>query len=101
MRQAASLGGISNTTWSRYESGVGQMTPGLVRAVARAFDWPTTWPEDSPTTPPGVDAQAVAQLALQVERLARHVDALQDAVDEHQSAIALLQSSQQQHRSSR
>lgn len=93
MRQAATAGGVSNTTWSRFESGVGQLTPGIVQAVARAFDWPTDWPDNPPTVSPPVDAQTVTRLAQAVERLTHRVDVLQDVVDEQQRAIASLRSS--------
>lgn len=65
MRQAATAGDVSNTTWSRFEAGVGQLTPGIIQAVARAFDWPTDWPENPPEISQPVDLEArVARLEL-------------------------------------
>ena len=58
MRAAAALGGVSNTTWSRYEAGGVTLTPGIVQGVAKAFGWPTTWPEEQPaTTTPDFEAR--------------------------------------------
>ena len=45
VREAARVGGISNTTWDRYEKG-GKLTGRMRLAVAQAFDWPTDWDQE-------------------------------------------------------
>lgn len=47
IRRAATLGGISNETWGRYEE-TGKLTPTIRSAVASAFGWPADWPENPP-----------------------------------------------------
>lgn len=49
-RAAASLGSMSNTTWSRFEAG-GPLTPAVRSGVAATFGWSTDWPEDPPPEP--------------------------------------------------
>ena len=65
-RDAALAGGVSNTTWSRFEKG-GPLTNDMRRAVAQAFGWPTTWPADE--VPPE-DISRLDRLELEVARLA-------------------------------
>jgi hypothetical protein len=46
-RAAATAGEISNTLWSRFEKD-GNVTDAVRAGVARAFDWPMSWPEQLP-----------------------------------------------------
>lgn len=51
VREAARRGGVSNTTWSRYESGETSLTGNIRKAVAQAFDWPIGWPDGERPAP--------------------------------------------------
>lgn len=91
-REAAIAGGISNTTWSKFEAG-GELGPAIRRGVAHAFGWPADWPENPPAAIAPVDA--VSQLRAEVERLAQVVQSqalqighLTDAVQELQARRA-------------
>jgi transcriptional regulator with XRE-family HTH domain len=77
-RDAANAGHISNTTWGRWEKGEIPLTPKTTRAIATAFDWPTTWPTDPPIVTPQPDA--VAALQRQVAALIEAVDLLTSTV---------------------
>ena len=66
MRAAANLGDVSNTTWSRFENGGVTLTPGIIHAVARAFDWSTAWPTEPPV---GDVATPSVDLGPRLERL--------------------------------
>lgn len=47
VRRAAQIGGVSNTTWSRYEES-GHLTDSMRVAVAKVMGWRTDWPESPP-----------------------------------------------------
>jgi hypothetical protein len=67
-REAAIAGGISNTTWSKFEA-TGEIGDAMRRGAAKAFGWPMDWPENLPAIEMG-QADAVSQLRVEVERLA-------------------------------
>lgn len=48
VRQAAGAAGISNTSWGEWERGLRALSDGVRMAVARTFDWPTTWDQGPP-----------------------------------------------------
>lgn len=48
IRAASSAGGVSNTTWGAFEAGTASLGGSMRVAVAKAFDWPTDWPEMPP-----------------------------------------------------
>lgn len=50
MRAAATAAGVSNTTWSRMESGAVAITAPMAASIARAFDWPADWETNPPVT---------------------------------------------------
>jgi transcriptional regulator with XRE-family HTH domain len=83
-RQAAALGGVSNTLWSSWERDESVPTGSKIRmAVATAFDWPTTWPEDLPPTLPAAESDRVAALERRVAVLEGAVTSLlQKAIDD-------------------
>jgi hypothetical protein len=75
VRQAATAGGISNTTWGDYYT-TGIATPKIRDAVARVFGWPLDWPENPPPLPEAREDQLlklIAELALEVRELAAEV----------------------------
>lgn len=88
IREAATAGHTSNTTWGRWEAGEIELTPKTTRAIAAAFDWPTTWPDD----PPPVTQQhdAVAALQEQVAALIEAVDLLTSRVRTQGAELARL-----------
>lgn len=83
VRRAATEGGVSNTTWGKYEAG--QEVAAMIPAVAQAFGWPANW-EDTPPVPASpadsltrrveVLEKANARLSDEVRSLARQVSAL-------------------------
>lgn len=88
VRQAASRGGISNTTWSLFEKD-GRVTDSVRRGVAAAFEWSGDWPEELPAAPrspvadsldaDGIDYRRVVTAAALV---ADRNNALLDTLDE-------------------
>jgi hypothetical protein len=88
-REAAIAGGISNTTWSKFEA-TGEIGDAMRRGAAKAFGWPMDWPENLPVMEiVGVDA--VSQLRAEVERLARVVQAQGLQIVELTSAVRSMQ----------
>lgn len=105
VRQAALAGGVSNTTWARYEES-GNLTHGMRVAIAQAFGFEEDWPENPPAelrpalvpysgfTPPGdgeyeelreLRRQTLAMVtdqALLIEDLKQDVQRLRDEVAE-------------------
>lgn len=80
IRTAASQGGISNQTWSTYETG-GAITDGIRRAVRQAFEWPQDWPDNLPAPPMtlGVEEELreqVRALGVQVAEVIQRVEEL-------------------------
>lgn len=83
IRAAATLGNISNQAWGTWEGGEEpNPSPRMRLAVAKAFDWPTTWPENPPLVEPDRTTQRVAELEDDVRSLRRELTALRDAVIE-------------------
>ena len=85
IRDAATLGKISNTTWGGYEAG-GNLTPRVRTAVALAFGWMPDWPENPPA--PSLPQETVSQLGeieslqrAQAVALAEVLDLLRDVVE--------------------
>jgi transcriptional regulator with XRE-family HTH domain len=70
VRSAAVLGGVSNTTWGRWETSGVDLTDGMRVAVARAFGWGSDWPENPPpeTAHPVDDRLARIEALLQALR---------------------------------
>jgi hypothetical protein len=66
-RRASEIGGITNTVWSKFEAG-GNITPGLRKAVANAFGWPHSWPEQLPDLTPEPEARE-DELTQRLERI--------------------------------
>ena len=50
VRSAATAGGISNTYWGGFEDYKQPLTPTIVEAVARAFNWSRNWPIEKSQT---------------------------------------------------
>lgn len=73
-REAADHGGISNTTWGKYEK-TGILTDAMQQAIMRAFDWEPTWAETqtkvAATSP---DPDVLAKLS-EVEQILRALTA--------------------------
>lgn len=69
VRQAAVLGGVSNTAWGDMEHGVVDLTPRLRMAVAAAFDWPEDWPETMTQAPDSTLVERIETLEQQVRDL--------------------------------
>lgn len=85
-RDAAIAGGVSNTTWSRFEAG-GPIGDAIRQGVARAFGWSVEWPETPPPDelPPDELSRLrhqVESLADQVQRQSRQLGELMDVVAE-------------------
>lgn len=90
-RTAATKSGqiVSNTTWSRYENGDGELTGKVQRAVAAAFGWPSNWLEPEIATT--LDQPATeAGLLERLDRLVEQVEALTERVTEQGAEIARL-----------
>lgn len=81
-RQAAAAGDISNTLWSKYEKH-GIVTDAVRAGVARAFDWPMTWPEDPPAD---VSPSAGDALRSRLEELEAIVTEMQESRAEQDEA---------------
>lgn len=85
IRAAANAGGISNTLWGRYENGEAELSGRIRQAVATAFGWPMSWPEE-PASGAGVRDEAAERfaelldalgvLAARLESLERRIDRL-------------------------
>jgi hypothetical protein len=79
---------VSNTAWGRFENGEG-LKPRVQQAVAAAFGWPSSWPEESDQADPDelsrlreiVQAQGeeLRQVAKLVSILTGDVEALKNA----------------------
>lgn len=69
-RDASIAGGVSNTTWSKFEAGT-PLGEAMRHGVARAFGWSPEWPENPPVQQPPQDE--IIRLRREVERLARVV----------------------------
>lgn len=100
VRKAASLGGVSNTTWARYEES-GVLTHGMRTAVARAFGFEGDWPENPPAelalalvTPPDDDEDELQELRLRallaVEGQALLIERLQQDLEQLKVEVAEL-----------
>lgn len=63
IRAAAHAGGISNTLWGRYEAGEAELSGRIRQAVATAFGWPMSWPEDPGAGGPDVRDEAAERFA--------------------------------------
>jgi transcriptional regulator with XRE-family HTH domain len=93
-RAAASLGGIANTTWSGFEAG-GQLTDGVRRAVAKAFDWHMDWPENPPAEFTQLDGDVLRRMEEQLraeiaegdERVDARVRALERSLHDQLGAM--------------
>lgn len=87
-RDAAVAGGVSNTTWSKFEAGA-PVGEAVRRGVARAFGWSPEWPEHPPTQPPPIDE--ISQLRREVEALARIVQEQAGQIGELMDVVTALQ----------
>ena len=78
IREAAAHGGVSNTTWARYEQ-TGNLTGRMRQAVALAYSWTVDWPDTpdtaEPATAPEPDDE-LTEIASKVDRLADSIDAV-------------------------
>jgi len=86
VRQAAALGGISNTWWGRFEDGKQPLTPAISAAVSAAFGWDQSWAVSLPHAGVGELRAQVADLSDRVVVLEQQLEALTDAVAERASA---------------
>lgn len=85
VRKAAQLGRISNSTWGGWENGALELGDAMRIAVATAFDWEPTWPENPPPDPfnAASDAPDLHKLADEIAALRAE---LADAVSELRAA---------------
>lgn len=85
VREAGAQGGISNTTWASFEA-TGMVTPKVRIAIAKAFGWPSSWPEELPEPPvifqgePPVSPNDVSQLRGRVDSMESELDRLRSQV---------------------
>lgn len=77
IREAAAAGGLSRTTWGKFESGEIGVTTLVNRGVARAFDWPDDWATNVPEIP----VSTLAQIDRRLDDLARSVESLVTVVE--------------------
>lgn len=77
VRGVSVLAGISNQTWGQFEKGETSLTPTVQYGVAKAFGWPTDWPESKlPDYVAPSDINEVANLKERVARLEVALEAL-------------------------
>jgi transcriptional regulator with XRE-family HTH domain len=85
-REAAALGGVSNTTWGRYEDGDINLSAKVQRAIAQAFGWDADWPDQDYTEPSSeVTArllETLADLAGRFAQIEQRVADLERRLDE-------------------
>lgn len=91
VRDAAAAGGISNTYWGQFEDYKQPLTPTIAAAVARAFDWEDTWPDEnvSQSDEPGVQLLRI-EGTRQIQDLTERVLRLEDAHVELEGVVAEL-----------
>jgi DNA-binding XRE family transcriptional regulator len=83
-RQAAQLGGVSNTTWGNFEDGHIDLSAKIQLAVAAAFDWEAGWPYQSYDEP---DEDVVNSLIERVADLSKLVRQLSDRIEHLESEL--------------
>lgn len=69
---------VTNTTLGRYLDG-GEATPKVRQAIAAAFDWSGSWPEDPPPLPDADLALDVLTRVDELERRMADIEATRDA----------------------
>lgn len=75
VRRAAQMGGVSNTTWARFEAGDTPLTGKMRLAVAEAFGWSTDWPELDQPAPAGDNSDVVLDSLERVTDLVSGISA--------------------------
>lgn len=80
VRKAAAAGGVSNTTWGRYEAG-DPLTDTMRLAAAQAFDWPTDWPVNPPTPAEPLEDRTALDLLEQIDRKVDGLDELNRRIE--------------------
>lgn len=86
-RDAAIAGGVSNTTWSKFEKGA-PLGETMRLGVAKAFGWTPEWPEHPPVRQPPADE--VSQLRREVEALLSQVQEQAQMLGELMDVVAAL-----------
>lgn len=74
---AARMGSVGPSTWSTFER-TGHLTPGMVKAITRAFSWPIGWFESDDQPTQVVTQPSNGDLAARVVKLETRVDELLD-----------------------
>ena len=88
IRSASALSGISNQTWGVFEKGETSLTPTVQYGVAKAFDWPTDWPETKiPGYVPPTDVDEITLLKERVAKLEVALEALGQRVAKTDSRV--------------
>lgn len=93
VRAAAQAGGVSNTTWSRFEES-GDLTPKMRRAVSQAFGWPAGWPEGDTAEVDQPDDHDVTAL---MDRMRAILDVTEGRTDSINALTAALRDSTAAH----
>lgn len=75
-RDASIKGGVSNSTWSDWESGRRPLSPRLRSAVAQAFGWSTDWVENPPPAPDVVGTVAAAEVMARLDAIDEKINRL-------------------------
>jgi hypothetical protein len=73
IRDAARLGQTSHTTWARFEES-GHVTHAIRKAVADAFGWDATWPEQPPSMTLPVYTDGLARIEQLLHEISEHTD---------------------------